>query len=111
MIGEDRAPLPHRFGSHGTLIGTQADADEAIRKFSIRLLANQLVGEIAPPEINAGHLEELASGFAEQLNQGTAVGSFTGFGRNSEQKFLEALIGARYKTIFRGDDGTAARNA
>ena len=111
MIGEDCAPLPHGLGSDSTLIGTQPDSDEAFSQFPIRLFPDQLVGEVAAPEINAGHLEELARGSAEQLDQRMGIGSFARFGRNPEQKFLEAFIGARDKTIFRGNDGTAARNA
>ena len=111
MIGEDCAPLPHRFRSNRTLVWTQANADKALRQFSLGLCSDQFVGEVASPEIDAGHLEELARGLAEQLDQGIRVGSLARLGGNTEEKLLEALIGPRGKTIFRGNDRTATRNA
>ncbi len=111
MIGDNRSPLPHGFGSHGTLVRTQPDADKALGQFSIRLFAYQFVGEVTAPEINAGHLKKFSCHLAEKLDQGLSPGPFARFGGNTEQQLLEALIGSRGKTVFRGNDRTATRNA
>ena len=43
MIGEDRAPLPHRFGRHRALVGAQAQADETLGQLAVGLFSHQLV--------------------------------------------------------------------
>ena len=111
VIGEDSPPLPHRFGSHRTLVGPQADADKALGQLSIGLFSDQFVGQIAAPEINARHLEELTRGLTEQLDQGLGPGPVARFGGNAQQKLLEALIGPGSKTVLRGRDRTVTRNA
>jgi len=58
VIGEDGAPLPHSFGSNGTLFRAHSDTYEALCQLSIGLFPDQFVPKIAAPEIDTGHLKE-----------------------------------------------------
>jgi hypothetical protein len=111
VVAENRAALAHRFGSDRTLIRTHAQADKTLRHLSIGLLSHQLVPGVGAPEIDSGDLEELARSATEQLDQGTSVGPFSGFGRNTKQQLLEGLIGAGKETSSARYDRAAARNA
>jgi hypothetical protein len=66
---------------------------------------------MAAPEIDPRHLKELARCLAEQPDQSVSVRPLTGLGGNPKQQLLEGLIGTRDEFGFRGNDGTAARNA
>ena len=112
MIGEDGPPLSHRFGRDRTLVRTQAEADEALRQLAIGLLANQFVGEVATPEIDAGHLKELARG----LGRTTGSRSRRRTVRRLRRQCGAAASGSLHPipgqaTVAPGDDRTAARNA
>ena len=68
MIGKDGAPLPHGFGAHGALVGTQPKAGKTVRQFSVGLFSYQLVGEVGAPKIDTRDLEELARRLTEELD-------------------------------------------
>src|SRR4029077_5141701 len=111
VIGEDGAPLPHGFSSYGALVRAEPHPDKALRHLSIRLLSDQLVCEVAAPEIDSRHLKELARRLAEQLDEGEGIRPFSGFGGNAQQQLLKSLIGPRDEFVFRRNDGTTGRNA
>jgi len=66
---------------------------------------------VATPVIHPGYFKKLPGGLAKKLNQGIGSGPFPGFGRNTGDQLLEALIRSRANLVFRGKDRTASRNA
>jgi hypothetical protein len=75
------------------------------------MVPHQFVLALAAPEIHAGHLEKLARGLTEELDQSMSIGSISGFSGNAKQKILKALIGPRGEAFFLRNEGAAAGNA
>jgi hypothetical protein len=80
LIDEDCAAPAHGLGSDGALLREQPEADETLGQLAIGLFSDELVAGESTPEINAAHLEELASGAAKKLDQRGGAGAFGGRG-------------------------------
>jgi hypothetical protein len=68
VIGKDRSPATHGVCSYGTLVGSNSNPDEPLRKFSIGLLSHQLIAGITPPEIHPTDLKEFAGRMTKQMD-------------------------------------------
>ena len=98
MIGENRAPLKDGFHGYGAFLAAQAEPDKVLGQLSIGLFAHKLLAGL-PPEIDATHVKSFAHPAAEELDQGTRVGPFSGFGRDKEEEILKCFIGPAHKRI------------
>jgi hypothetical protein len=92
LIDEDRAPVAYRAGSDRAFPVRKPDPDETLCQLAIRLLSNQFVVRLSPPEVNSADLKELAGGAAEELDQRVSVGAFRSLGGNPQQQFLKSLV-------------------
>jgi hypothetical protein len=75
------------------LLRKQAESDEALGQFAIRLFPYEFISGVTPPEINARALKEFASDAAEKLNQGIWIGAFRRLLGDTKKETLKGIIG------------------
>jgi hypothetical protein len=68
-------------------------AGETIEQLAIGLFPHKFVARVAPPEIYAGDLEELAGSAAEELDQSVGIEAFGGFAGKLQEEFLKGVVG------------------
>lgn len=92
-IDEEGPPRAHRIGGNCAWLRKQMKAGETIEQLAIGLFPHKFVARVAPPEIYAGDLEELAGSAAEELDQSVGIEAFGGFAGKLQEEFLKGVVG------------------
>jgi hypothetical protein len=91
-IDEDGPAGAHGVGRNCAVLRKQAQADEALDQLAVSLFSDKLVARLAPPEINAGDLKELAAGAAKKLDQRGGIGTFRSLGSELHEELLKRIL-------------------
>jgi hypothetical protein len=79
-------------------------SDETVSHLAVGNFANEFVGRLAAPEVNARDLEELPRGLAKKLDQIVSARWPNRFGGNAALKSLKGSVRPGSNSVFRGND-------